>query len=51
MMSALPPKADIVPHGGDVRFVLFATKRIAAKFGLLDHPVGGDEKLLRHCQP
>jgi hypothetical protein len=37
-MSALPPKADIVQHGGNVRFVPEADIR-----PLFDHLVGGHE--------
>jgi hypothetical protein len=33
-MSALPPKADIVQHGGNVRFVpILLQKSVAGLFG------------------
>jgi hypothetical protein len=44
-MSALPPKADIEPHDGHVRFVPKADKRAAAKVPLFDHRAGTGEQL------
>jgi hypothetical protein len=38
-MSALPPKADIVHGGGNVRFVPKADSCTAAKLALFDRPV------------
>jgi hypothetical protein len=43
-MSALPPKADIVQHGGNVRFVPQADSCTAAKSVLLDHFVGARDQ-------
>jgi hypothetical protein len=43
LMSALPPKADIVQHDRDVRFVPKADMGAAAKTALLDHLVGARE--------
>jgi hypothetical protein len=42
-MSALPPKADIVQHGGNVRFVPKADSCTAAKTALFDYLVGAGE--------
>jgi len=39
-MSALPPKADIVHHGRDVRFVPKADKVHRSKTLLFHHLVG-----------
>jgi hypothetical protein len=39
-MSALPPKADMVQHDRDVRFVPEADSCTAAKSVLFDHLVG-----------
>jgi hypothetical protein len=39
-MSALPPKADMVEHGCDVRFVPLSDICAAAKMTLFDHLVG-----------
>ena len=46
-MSALPPKADMVRRGGNVRFVPKANICGAAKFRLFDHLVGAGEQ--RSC--
>jgi hypothetical protein len=43
-MSALPPKADIVQHGGNVRFVPKADKVRCNTRPLLDHLVGAGER-------
>ena len=43
-MSALPPKADIVLHGGKVRFVPKADSCTAAKTRLFDHLIGAGEQ-------
>jgi hypothetical protein len=42
LMSAIPPKADIVQHGGNVRFVPKADIH-----RLFDQLVGGDKQALR----
>jgi hypothetical protein len=42
-MSALPPKADIVQHGGNVRFVPIADSCSASR-KLLVHLVGNREQ-------
>jgi hypothetical protein len=47
-MSALPPKADIVQHGGNVRFVPGADSCTAARSILFDHFVGAGEQRWRH---
>jgi hypothetical protein len=40
-MSALPPKADIVQHGGNVRFVPFSDQVQRSKTRpLFDHFIG-----------
>jgi hypothetical protein len=49
-MSALPPKADIVRHGGNVRFVPKADICGAAKEDLFDHLVGAGKQRLRNGQ-
>jgi hypothetical protein len=40
-MSALPPKADIAQHGGNVRFVPEAAVSNRGNVSLFDHLVGG----------
>jgi hypothetical protein len=40
LMSAFGGKADIVQHGGNVRFVPQADSCTAAILSLFDHPVG-----------
>jgi hypothetical protein len=49
-MSALPPKADIRRQLVDVRFGPEADSCTAAKGGLFDHLVGGNEQRARHSQ-
>jgi hypothetical protein len=48
MMSALPPKADIVRHSGHVRFVPKADSCSAAILSLFDHLVGSNQQTGRH---
>src|SRR6516164_8459126 len=48
LMSALPPKADIDPHGRDVRFVPKADICGAANSSLFDHLVGASTYRLRN---
>jgi hypothetical protein len=43
-MSALPPKADMDEHDGDVRFVPKSDICSAAKERLFDHRVGAGEQ-------
>ena len=47
-MSALPPKADIVQHGGNVRFVPTADSCTAAILSLFDYLVGAGEQRRGH---
>jgi hypothetical protein len=47
-MSALPPKADMVQHGCDVRFVPKADSCTSAKRSLFDHLVGEGEQRGRY---
>ena len=44
LMSALPPKADMVQHGGNVRFVPIADCALQQKLALFDHIVGAVEQ-------
>ena len=48
-MSALPPKANVVRYGGNIRFV---PKKVRCnKITLLDHPVGALLKTQRARRP
>jgi hypothetical protein len=47
-MSALPPKADIVQHGGNVRFVPGPDSCGAASSFLFDHLVSAQQGRGRH---
>ena len=50
IMSALPPKADIVWHRGNVRFVPKADiLRCSKRTPLFDHLVGAGEQLWWNC--
>ena len=54
-MSALPPKADIVQHGGNVCFVPKAdlcseTSDVHGCNDLLNHLVGGNEQVGRYIK-
>ena len=50
-MSALPPKANVVRYGGNIRFVPKADKVRCNKITLLDHPVGASLKTQRARRP
>ena len=49
-MSALPPKADMVQHDRDVRFVPKADKVHCSKSTLFDNLVRNTHQSRRHCQ-
>jgi hypothetical protein len=49
-MSALPPKADIAQHGGNVRFVPKADSALRQNNVLFDHLVGAGEQRGRDGQ-
>jgi hypothetical protein len=49
-LSALPPKADIVQHGRDVRFVPKADSCSAAKRSLFDQLIGELPEIYRNVE-
>jgi hypothetical protein len=50
-MSAIPPKADMVQHRCNVRFVPKADiLRRSKKCDLFDHLVGDSEEIGRNCE-